>query len=326
MNYTDFLIGESVFNGRKIGIALGGGGARGFSHLGVLKVLEAAEIIPDVVVGTSMGSVVGALYAQSGKISSVLERLQLLSKESESEAKAIDIFPQNQKGDHFFDQITREIKQRLVINLSISKKSLLPSSRIEDSISTMIEDVSIEDMPITFAAMASDLISGKGIILDRGSLRKAVVASSSIPGFFPPVKWNDFLLIDGEATDLIPVNACYLLGADLVIAVDVRRTLQTDPQLRHTIDIFLRSVQITGCHLANTALERADFVLHPVSDDVQWSEFERMSELINAGEWEARAKLPQLLELLHNKHSVDRKKKLETLSGEYLFANSLKTA
>jgi NTE family protein len=180
----------------------------------------------------------------------------------------------------------------------------MPAKRLENAVSSLIDDVHIEDLPITFAALASDLISGKGVVIRKGSLRKAVVASSSIPGFFPPVKWNNHLLVDGEATDLIPVDACRYLGADFVIAVDVRRDLEQMSDLRHTIDIFLRSARITGYRHAELSLKRANFVIRPISEDIQWSEFDKLNELISAGEWVARACLPQLHEALNNEDAA----------------------
>lgn len=266
--------------------------------MGVLKVLEEAGIVPDVIVGTSMGAVVGALYAQFGRIQKVVERLQRLSEERGTEAKGINIFSHNQQGDNFFDHVIQKIKERVVINLSFSKKSLFPASQLETSISELLDDLRVEDLSIKFAAMASDLNTGEGVLLQEGSLRKAVLASSSLPGFFPPVEWNDYLLIDGEATDLIPANGCRTLGADFVIAVDVRRGIEHHPEMRHTLDVFLRSVRITGCRYADSSLKHADFVFHPVSDDVQWSEFDKMAELVKAGEQEAHSRLPELQRML----------------------------
>lgn len=285
---------------RKIGIALGGGGARGFAHIGILKILEGAGVRPDLIVGTSMGAVVGALYAQLQSAQMVADRLQILLKREASDARDLNVYPENHKGDHFFEHVSQEIKERIIINLSISRKSLLSTARLERALSSLVEESRIEKLPIAFAALASDLKTGKGVILRRGSLRKALLASSSIPGFFPPVKWGDHLLVDGEVTDLIPVEACFALGASFVIAVDVRRDLESTQQLRHTIDILLRTARITNYRHTEISLRKADFVFRPISEDVQWSEFDRLNELIKAGEWEARAKLPELLKTLND--------------------------
>lgn len=287
---------------RTIGIALGGGGARGFAHVGVLKALEQAGIHIEVIVGTSMGAIVGGLYAQLGTVSKVIDRLQLVLKEQKSNARDLNVFPENQKGDHFFEHVAKELKQRIIINLSISRKSLLSAERIERAVRSLIDDCLIEELPITFAAMASDLNSGSGVILNSGSLVRAIIASASIPGFFPPVKWGDHLLVDGEATDLIPVEACFSLGADFVIAVDVRRKLNPQVELRHTIDVFIRTARITNYRYADTELQKADFAFRPaLGDDIQWSEFERLNDLIAAGEKSAIDQMPKLLKSLQKK-------------------------
>jgi len=284
---------------RKIGIALGGGGARGFAHVGVLKVLEKAGIPIQIVVGTSMGAIVGALFAQQGSAQAAARRLEEVLKDQDSTALDFSAYTQEeQKGDHFLNFVSRRIQRRIIINLSITRRALLSASRIEAVVDALIDECCIEDLPLKFAAMASDLKSGKGVILRSGSLRKALIASSSIPAFFPPVKWDNLLLVDGEVTDLVPVEACNALGADFVIAVDVTRELQPMPDLHHTIDIFLRTARITGHRYAEVSLKKADFVLRPIQDEVQWSEFERLKELISAGEWIARRELPELKKAL----------------------------
>ncbi|MBU1652371.1 patatin-like phospholipase family protein, partial [bacterium] len=241
-------------NKLKIGLALGGGGARGFAHIGVLKILNDAGINPEIVVGTSMGAVTGALYCQHQTAAAAEEKLRRVILNSRPDADKLNVYPENEKGDHFFDHITQVIKQRIVINVSVSKKSLLPAEQLEQSVDDLIEETLIEKLPVTYAAMASDLKTGKGIVLKRGSLRKAIIASSAIPGFFPPVPWNDYLLIDGEATDLIPVNACRALGADYVIAIDVQRNIETKREPKHSIDMFVRASRITSYHLAKASL------------------------------------------------------------------------
>ncbi|MCX6640018.1 MAG: patatin-like phospholipase family protein [bacterium] len=286
----------------KIGVALGGGGARGFSHIGVLKVLEEADLRPRIIAGTSMGAIIGGLYAQTESADTVIKRLQLVLKDPQSGANDLNVYDKDQKGDHFFAHVTKEIKQRLIINLSISRPALLPTARLQNAVASLLDDSQIEDLGITYGALASDLITGKGVLLTRGSLHQAVIASSSIPGFFPPVKWNQYLLVDGEVTDLIPVEACLALGADFVIAVDVRREISAFEPLKHTIDIYMRTARITNHRLAEVSLEKADFVVRPIMEDVQWSEFDRLNELIAAGEWTARQRLPDLIKHLSKRN------------------------
>ncbi len=278
----------------KIGVALGGGGARALAHIGVLKVLEASGLPIGVITGTSMGAVVGAAFLQAGSAEALTNRMMSLLEKDQSPMKFPFFRIKNNRGDHFLNYVAERFKQRLIINLSFMRKSLFSQSRLENALSLLIEDVKIEDLPVTFGALASDLISGKGVVLRTGSLKQALTASSSIPGFFPPVEFNGMLLVDGEATDLIPVEACRALGADFVIAVDVNRCGTREPEPRNTLDVFLRTVRMTNRLLAEKSLKQADIILRPIRENIQWTEFERLQELIAAGETVAREQLSQV--------------------------------
>jgi NTE family protein len=284
----------------KIGVALGGGGARALAHIGVLKVLEENGLPVGVITGTSMGAVVGAAYLQAGSAEALAMRMSSLLEKDQSPVKFPVFSSKSDRGDHFLNYVAERFKQRLIINLSFMRKSLFSQSRLDNALSLLIEDKQIEDLPATFGALASDLISGKGVVLRTGSLKKALIASSSIPGFFPPVECNGMLLVDGEATDLIPVEACRALGAEFVIAVDVNRCGTGEPDLRNTLDVFLRTVRMTNRLLSEKSLKQADIVLRPISADIQWTEFERLQELIAAGEAAAREQLPEILNKLRN--------------------------
>ncbi|TKJ39705.1 patatin [candidate division LCP-89 bacterium B3_LCP] len=287
----------------KVGLALGGGGARGFAHLGILNILEKEGFPVDLIVGTSMGAIVGSLYARLNSAKVATEHFQQILNENKSDVHELNVYQNDGKGDHLFDHIAREIKQRITINLSISRQSLFSSERLQRAVHCLFDDCQIEELPIKFAAAASDLISGKGVIINKGSLRNAVIASSSIPGFFPPVSIKDYLLVDGEVTDLIPVEACYALGADMVIAVDVRRTSQTTQKFQHTIDIFMRSAQVTGYRYTDTLLKNADFVIRPTLLDVHWSDFDRFREMVNSGEEAAANCLSDLQAIFTSRQS-----------------------
>jgi len=278
----------------KFGLALGGGGARGFAHLGVLKILDQQGIKVDVIAGTSMGALVGALYAQAGSAQAAISRLQEGLRHQERNARLMKLYRPGRKGDHFLNYVAQRLQQRIIINLSMNRKALLTASRLEGAAAELLDDSLIEEAPITLGIVASDLLSGLGVIIRRGPLRRAVVASSSIPGFFPPVKWNDLLLVDGEVTDFVPVDACRALGADFVLAIDVTPDIQPDPALNHTLEIFLRSVRITNFGQAQAALNRADFALRPVLASVQWSDFDRLTELIALGEACARDQIAEI--------------------------------
>ncbi|RJP73700.1 MAG: hypothetical protein C4524_14385 [Candidatus Zixiibacteriota bacterium] len=284
----------------KIGLALGGGGARGFAHLSVLKVLEEAGIPVHVIAGTSMGALMGALYAQAGSAAAAEDQLLRVFRQKGSSVRFLSAYTTEKKGDHFLTYVAQTVAQRIIINLSLNRRSLLSAARLEAAVADLVDEGRLEDLPLPLGAVATDLRSGKGVVLTRGPIRKAVTASSAIPGFFPPIPWGDMLLCDGEVTDLIPVEACYALGADFVIAVDVNRQLERMPALRNTLDMFLRSIRITVHHYGEISVSKAGFLLRPDSQDIAWADFSRLPEMMAFGEAVARENLPALHDALRN--------------------------
>ncbi|HEY0301832.1 MAG TPA: patatin-like phospholipase family protein, partial [Rhizomicrobium sp.] len=179
-----------------IGLALGGGAARGFAHIGVLKTLAAHGIVPDVIVGTSIGAVVGGCYAASQ-----LEGL-------ESWARGLKV---------------RSIFSYL--DISLSGSGLISGSHLATKLTETLADRRIEDLPVRFAAIATEFNTGHEIWLTRGRVADAMRASYALPGIFPPVKIGGRWLVDGALVNPVPVSAARALGARLVIAVNLNADL-----------------------------------------------------------------------------------------------------
>lgn len=190
----------------KIGLALGAGAARGWSHIGVLRELEENGIKPDVIAGTSMGAVVGSCYA-AGRLDQI---------------------------ESFARSLTRR-RVFTMMDLSFSGMSLITGERLKASLELQLSDMKIEDLPITFAAVATEVGSGHEVWLQHGELALAVRASYALPGIFEPVRIGDRWLFDGALVNPVPVTVCRALGAEFVIAVNVtadtmyRSTVIRDP-------------------------------------------------------------------------------------------------
>lgn len=180
----------------KIGIALGSGGARGWSHIGVLRALEDEGIVPDVVAGCSMGALVGAAYC-AGELDFIEEWAVSVS--------------------------WRTIMSFLDVNLSGG--GLIEGAHVERFIKTISEDLQFDDLKKPFVVIATDLQSGREVWLQQGSVLDAVRGSIAIPGVFGPKKLNGKLLLDGGMTNPVPVSACRAMGADIIIAVDPNANL-----------------------------------------------------------------------------------------------------
>ena len=182
----------------KIGLALGSGSARGLAHLGVIQALKDADVEVDCVAGSGTGALIGAIHA-AGKLAafnSIFKRLDL--------KKAISSF-----------------------DVALPKSGLIDGDRASEVIRTYIPASTIETLPISFAAVATDLISGQEIVITRGDLIDAVRASLSMPGIFTPVRRHGRLLVDGGLANPVPVSAARLMGADVVIGVDLNNDMVT---------------------------------------------------------------------------------------------------
>ena len=214
-----------------IALVLGGGGLRGFAHLGVLRALDEAGIQPDIVVGTSVGAIVGAAYASG-----------LSAAEIES--------------------IARGVRITSLIDLTFSKSGLMRGDNIASWVNSMTSNVPIEKFPRRFAAVATDLDSGKAVLVDQGYPGAAVQASAAVPGPNVPVAYKDGHLVDGGITSLVPVRFARAMGADLVIAVDIYCTGSGGTGLAIP-SVLLRVMRMQSCAVAAAEMAEADILISP---------------------------------------------------------------
>ena len=246
----------------KIGLALGGGAAKGFAHIGVIKMLEASGIHPDVVSGTSAGSVVGSLYAAG------MDPFQL-----QEQAFALD-----------------EAKIR---DVRLFSGGLVQGQKLQDYINTAVNHRAIQDLKLPFAAVATQLETGERTVFIRGNTGQAVRASSSIPGVFEPVLIDDKHYVDGGVVSPVPVDAARQLGADFVIAVDISATPNGSNPLG-MVSIVGQSITIMGRQLGKQELARADFVIRPNITGIGATDFEQKNQAILEGERATLAAMPAI--------------------------------
>ena len=244
----------------KIGLALGGGAAKGFAHIVVIKMLEASGIHPDVVAGTSAGSVVGALYASG------MDPFQL-----QEQAFALD-----------------EAKIR---DVRLFSGGLVRGRKLQDYVNRLVGQRPIEHLKLPFAAVATQLETGQRTVFVRGNTGEAVRASSSIPGVFEPVEIRGRHYIDGGVVSPVPVDAARQLGADFVIAVDISaRPNGSNPQ--GMVNIVGQSISIMGQQLGAQEMARADVVIRPHLGDIGPTDFEQRDQAILEGEKATLAAMP----------------------------------
>lgn len=285
----------------KVALALGGGGARGCAHIGVLKVLERANIPVDIVTGSSIGAVVGSLYTNTGSALKVEERFKEFLLSAEYKKSGLELFRRKEPAENFFGQVAKLVKERVVVNLAQSKPSLVSGKRLQAAMDFLIPEGRIEDTKIPFYPVASNLLNGRRVVFKEGDLRSIVSASASIPGFLPPYEVNGYLLVDGSVVCPIPVEPARELGADVVIAVDVGQQLNEHADLNNVINIIFQANHMTARHFNLHLLKMADVVIRPNVGQVHWSEFKLLRYMIEEGERVAEEALPQIQRLVNRR-------------------------
>lgn len=280
---------------KKIGLVLGGGGARGLAHVGVLQALEKANIQIDILVGCSFGALIGGLYAQHPDAEMVYERLYKFMYSDAFKNLGLEMVRKRSiPSDDTLRQLTRNIKDWVMLNVLAKRISILKQRRLLDVVSSLIDDREFADYPLTFACNATDIVSGKPVLFHRGKVRPAIAASMTIPGFFPPMEINGQMLVDGAVTANLPIAFARQLGAEFIIAVDIHPHLHPENDFRNVIDVILRTNTITANTLSEATLKGADILIQPPVKEYYWYEFDRYKEIIQAGEAATNMALPEI--------------------------------
>ena len=248
----------------RIGLALGGGAARGFAHVGVIQVLEEAGIRPNLVVGTSAGSLVAAIYA-SGKTGAQLQQIALTMEEATFTDWTLPIFNNGMlRGDALARYVNGQVGSKV-----------------------------IEDMPMPLGVVATDLQTGQGMLFQRGDTGTAVRASSAVPAVFQPVKISGREYVDGGLVSPVPVRYARQMGAELVIGVDISSPPEGN-LASGMLQILLQTFSIMGKSINTFELKEADVVLRPALNGVGSSDFGARRRSIEAGRQAMLQLLPQL--------------------------------
>lgn len=257
----------------RIALALGGGAARGFAHVGVIKALESQGIVPDIVVGTSAGSLVGALYA-AGNDGFALQKLALEMDEATISDWSVPLFAK--------------------------VSGVLKGEGVQNYVNRAVNNVPIEKFKIPFGAVATDLKTGQPILFRRGNAGIAVRASSAVPGVFQSVRIGDHNYVDGGLVAPVPVQFAREMGADFVIAVNI--SAQPEVQASSTsVDVLLQTFAIMGQTINQYALKDADIVIQPGLGNMKGSDFSGRNLAILAGEQATMKIMPELRQKLKAK-------------------------
>ncbi len=248
----------------KIGLALGSGGARGFSHLGVLKVLHDHGIPVDLIAGSSMGALVGSFFAAGQTIDNLYK-------------------------------LAFTFKRKYYLDFTVPKMGFIQGRRIKEYIRLFTFGKTIDQFNLPMSIIATDLYAGEKKIFTDGPASEAVRASIGIPGIFVPERINDRLYIDGGVMDRVPVSVVKSMGADIVIAVDCAH-FEADPNITSIYDVIIQSIDIMQDELV-TAMgvsSDADVMIRPDVSKFSSRSFTNIQEIVTAGETAAASQIKQI--------------------------------
>jgi NTE family protein len=236
----------------KIALALGGGAARGFAHIGVIKALEAHGIVPDIIVGTSAGALVGALYAGG-------------------------------YGGFDLQRVALQMDDTIVADWSLPDRGFIKGEALQNFVNRAVQNRTLDKLNKPFATVVTDLQSGEMVVFRSGNTGMAVRASSSVPGVFQPVSISGREYVDGGLVSPVPVRAARQMGAELVIAVDISNKPRFG-KTRDSVDVMLQTFAIMGQSIANYELLEADIIIRPDTGQMRGTDFDGRHQAIIEGE------------------------------------------
>ncbi|WP_435367728.1 patatin-like phospholipase family protein [Mesobacillus subterraneus] len=265
---------EKALASPKVGLALGSGGARGFAHLGVIKVLRDEGIPIDLIAGSSMGALVASFYGAGLDV----DRLYKLS---------------------------RVFKRKYYLDFTVPKMGFISGKRVKELIRIFTHGKKIEELDIPIGIVATDLMSGEKVVFKNGPVAEAVRASIAIPGIFVPEKLDGRLFVDGGVVDRIPVSVAKEMGADIVIAVDVSN-VKVNADITSIFDVIIQSIDIMQMELVANREIASDVMIRPKVEMYNSKAFTNIEEIIVIGEEEAKKHIDKI------KHCIEQWKESHT--------------
>lgn len=251
----------------KIGLALSSGAERGLAHIGVLKALEEYKIDVDFVAGCSAGALIGSLYCSGIK-------------------------------PDFLEKLADEIDTSLWVDITVPRRGFIKGDKVEELVKLLTRGRNIEDLGKKISIIATDLVTSKKYIFDKGPIYKAVRASISIPGIFIPVKYNDMILVDGAIIERIPDCIVKNMGADIVISVDVG--YNSSKKINHLFDVIMRSFDVMSKYSLNNHNNCTDILITPDLSHTKPMRFNDVKKSVISGYNATIEKIDYIIKLINN--------------------------
>jgi len=296
------LISTTLFSQQrpKVGLVLSGGGARGFAHIGIIKMLDSLDISIDYIAGTSMGGILGALHSigYSGReIEEIILSTDWIEIFTDKPPRTMQpYFQKKDCGRYMLELGIIDFKPVLPAGMIIGQEIFLLFSKYIFPFNQIYD---FNKLPIPFKCVAVNLQTGREFIIDKGPLDKAMRTTMAIPSVFSPVSWGDSLYIDGGLINNLPVDVVRKMGADIVIAVDVMGPQKRPTQAKSILDVFERTISILGIEKWHRNSESADIYIQPDLDEFTMFDFtaNKIKAIIASGDSAAKANMGRLLAL-----------------------------
>jgi NTE family protein len=283
----------------KIGLVLGGGAARGFAHVGVIRALQREKIPVDIVVGASIGAIIGGSWAADLDVVGLEERVRKVLTSAEFRQNRFSFMRESrERSGGLLYSMGNLLRKGVVYGVSTMRSSFVSAEEFTSTLGGILPDIRVEDCRLPFGAVALDLESGDEIVLRHGSLRRAAFASAAIPGLLPPVHEGKRVLIDGGWIDKVPVLPAFRMGADVVLAVDISASLDDVRDYSKGTSIMVRANGIKDSVLVGFTRVLADIVIEPEVKDIHWADFDSFETCIQAGDDAATAAIPAIRKMI----------------------------
>jgi NTE family protein len=282
-----------IFPKPVIGLALAGGGAKGITHIGVIEILEEEGISIDRIAGTSIGAIIGAVYALNPDIYLLKQKIKEIYTLDAYQKLALGKF-KPRKGETWFNKWVNRFQEGVLFTELLSKNALLSNEETDEIFHHIFGEKTFNDTKIPFASTALNLLTGKDVIIKEGNLWEAAKASTAIPAILPPVRQKDKLLVDGGVTTNIPVKLAFDLGANIVIAVMLKNKPSPPGKLNTALEIYMRSEELAQTKLCKILSKKADLVIKPDVEEVHWVDFDKIDFCIKKGKEATKKHLKQI--------------------------------
>lgn len=247
----------------KVVLVLGAGSARGLAHIGVLQVLLENRINFDLIVGSSMGAMVGSIYACGANL-------------------------------YILDKMIENMNTRLFFDIGVPRMGFMTGNRVTEFLDLVTKKKTFAELDFPVAVISTDLVTGNRVVLMEGSVSEAVRASISIPGIFIPLQKDNMVLVDGAVCDRLPIDVAHELGADLVIAVDVTYGAGKKTEFSSAMDVILTSLDIMGKYHFDFVTEKADILIQPAVGHINPKDFDKSREIVDLGRRAAEEKIQEI--------------------------------